>query len=231
MQLMLGGSLKDLLNDGPIPLERTLPVFEQICRALQAAHRFGVIHRDLKPANVLLDEDENAYLADFGIAKNLGDPEMIDHTHTGVLIGSFAYVSPEQIRSESILPQADIYSLGVLLFQLLTGVLPFEGPTSIDYIQQHLNTPLPSSLDRAPGLPVGMDAVIQRATAKKATDRYLDVLAMLADFRGVLSAGAPAEYAPVIRDIDPAQIENPFKGLRPFGEADAEDFFGRDALE
>ncbi|HUF38546.1 MAG TPA: protein kinase, partial [Anaerolineales bacterium] len=230
MQLMRGGSLKDLLDDGPLPLERALPIFEQICRGLQAAHRFGVVHRDLKPANVLLDEDENAYLADFGIAKNLGDPDMVDHTHTGALIGSFAYVSPEQIRSESILPQADIYSLGVLLFQLLTGVLPFKGPTPIDYIQQHLNAPLPSCLDEVPGLPPGVDAIIQRATAKQVAERYPDVLAMLADFREALAAGAPAEFRTDFAEIDPAEIENPFKGLRPFGEADADDFFGRDAL-
>jgi WD40 repeat protein/serine/threonine protein kinase/DNA-binding XRE family transcriptional regulator len=232
MRLMRGGSLNDLLQDGALPLERTLPILDQVSQALHAAHRFGVVHRDLKPANILLDEDGNAYLADFGIAKNLGDPEMAYHTKIGDLIGSYAYLSPEQIRSETVRPQADIYALGVLLFQLLVGELPFEGPTPVDYFQQHLTLPIPSLLDRNPGLPEAMEDVIRRATAKQVSERYVDVMVMLTEIREAVKApGFAVEWAAHdVTLVDPDDIENPFKGLRPFREADAEDFFGRETL-
>ncbi len=232
MRLMRGGSLKDLLQDGPLGPRRVLGVIEQISQALHAAHRFGVVHRDLKPANILLDEDENAYLADFGIAKNLGDPEMADHTQAGALLGSFAYLSPEQIRSEPVLPQADIYSLGVLLFQLLAGRLPFEGPTPIDYITKHLHEPQPPLPDRNPSLPPAIENVIQRATAKEVAERHADVMALLAEIREALRGSGPALDTAEAQTpaVDVEAIENPFKGLRAFGEADADDFFGRDTL-
>jgi len=234
MRLLRGGSLKGELADGALPFERAISVIHQIGQALHAAHRFGVIHRDLKPANILLDEDQNAYLADFGIAKNLSDPEMVNHTQTGALIGSFPYLSPEQIRSEPIRPQTDIYSLGVLIFYLLTGSLPFQGPTPIDYIQQHLGQPIPSLLEYNPGLSPSIEKVIQRATAKKISQRYSDVLAFLRELRDAIGGVEAYTYPQLDRmdrvEIDSEKIENPFKGLRPFGEADALDFFGRDTL-
>ncbi|MFN2211820.1 MAG: protein kinase domain-containing protein, partial [Anaerolineales bacterium] len=131
MRLMRGGSLHSLLKDGPLSLDFILRLLNQVGSALYSAHRMGVIHRDLKPANILLDEDQNTYLADFGVAKNLGNPEQTSDTLLAGIIGSPAYVSPEQIRSEPVRPQADIYALGVLLFELLTGRLPFPGPTPI----------------------------------------------------------------------------------------------------
>ena len=127
MRLLRGGSLHALLKDGPLPLETVAVLLEQVGAALHAAHRVGVIHRDLKPANVLLDEDGNGYLADFGIAKNLSDPDLEDLTQVGAMIGSPAYSSPEQIRSDPVRPQADIYCLGVLVYELLAGQKPFQG--------------------------------------------------------------------------------------------------------
>ena len=99
MRLLRGGSVQTLLQHGPLSLESAAQLLEQICSALHAAHRIGVIHRDLKPANVLLDEDNNAYLADFGIAKNLGNHNLEDQTQVDMLIGSPQYMSTEQIRS------------------------------------------------------------------------------------------------------------------------------------
>ncbi|MGH6961717.1 MAG: protein kinase domain-containing protein [Dongiaceae bacterium] len=145
MRLLRGGSVGAMLQHGPLPLETVAHLIDQVGGALHAAHRVGVVHRDLKPANVLLDEDENAYLADFGIAKNLGNPNLEDVTQIGAFIGSPAYSSPEQIRAEPIRPQADIYSLGVMLYELLTGDRPFIGPTPLDLIQQHLSAPMPPS--------------------------------------------------------------------------------------
>jgi serine/threonine-protein kinase len=111
MRLLRGGNVQSLLSQGPLTIETTTHLLEQICSALNTAHRIGVIHRDLKPANVLLDEDNNAYLADFGIAKNLGNPDLENQTQLDAIIGSPQYMSPEQIRSLSIRPQTDIYCL------------------------------------------------------------------------------------------------------------------------
>ncbi|MCP4543133.1 MAG: protein kinase [Chloroflexi bacterium] len=229
MRLLRGGSLHTALRDGPLALETVAVLLEQVGAALHAAHRVGVIHRDLKPANVLLDEDGNGYLADFGIAKNLSDPDLEDLTQVGAMVGSPAYSSPEQIRSELVKPQADIYCLGVLVYELLTGDKPFRGPTPVDYILQHLNEPLPS-LDGHGAL----DPVIQRATAKNPLDRYPDVPSLLADFRQAVTGDSSVVLAvgeiPHRVTVTDEELENPYKGLRPFGEADAADFFGREAL-
>ncbi len=227
MRLLRGGSLADRLKEGPLALEAVVLLLEQVGAALHAAHRTGVIHRDLKPANVLLDEDGNGYLADFGIAKNLSDPSLEDLTQASAIIGSPAYLSPEQIRSEPVKPQADIYSLGVLLYELLTGCKPFQGPTPFQYIQQHLNEPLPP-LAAHPAL----DAVIRRATAKDPFERHPDVPGLLGDFREAVAAESLAALPEISHRITALDegLENPYKGLRPFGEADADDFFGRETL-
>ncbi len=231
MRLLRGGSADDLLHGGPLPLETVFRMVDQIGGALHAAHRAGVIHRDLKPANVLLDEDQNAYLVDFGIAKNLGNPNLEDVTQIGAFIGSPAYSSPEQIRADPIRPQADIYSLGVMLYELLTGARPFMGPTPLDYIQQHLQVPLPPLSAHHAGLPAALDAVIARATAKDPLERYPDVLSLLADLRSVIgkqllvTSDQPRIATPQLPITD-----NPYKGLRAFSEADAADFFGRETL-
>ena len=232
MRLLRGGNIQALLAQGPLSIETTARILDQICAALHAAHRIGVIHRDLKPANVLLDEDSNAYLADFGIAKNLGNPDLENQTQMDAIIGSPQYMSPEQIRSLSIRPQTDIYCLGVMLYEMLTGTLPFTGPTPFDLIQQHINTPMPPLSARQSGLPAALDAVIARATAKEPEARYTDVLSLFHDFRQatgrIIDTHAPTlTYEEEDSDI---QIENPYKGLRAFGEADTDNFFGRETL-
>src|SRR5512143_3922774 len=118
MRLLRGGSLRGLLERGTLPLDMVTRLLEQIGSALGVAHRAGVVHRDLKPANVMLDEDANAYLADFGIARNLSNPNLDDQTQADVIVGSPAYISPEQIRSVFVRPQTDIYALGVMLYEL-----------------------------------------------------------------------------------------------------------------
>ncbi len=232
MRLLRGGSLRQLLEHGPIPVEMTLRLLEQVGSALGVAHRAGVVHRDLKPANVLLDEDQNAYLADFGIAKNLSNPNLEDQTQVDAIVGSPAYISPEQIRSEFVRPQTDIYCLGVVLYELLTGHAPFYGPTPIEVLHQHLSAPLPPLAARRAGLPGALDAVIERATAKEPMARYPDVEGLLADLRRAVRG----ELQPVvIKTLTPeapplTAADNPYKGLRAFGEGDAADFFGREAL-
>lgn len=227
MRLLRGGSLERRLADGPIPPEALLPMLNQVGAALYTAHRAGVIHRDLKPANILLDDDRNAYLADFGIAKDIFDPR----AEQGAVVGSPAYFSPEQIQAEPVKPQSDIYCLGIMLFELLTGHKPFPGPTSVAYIQQHLSESLPPLAAYRPDLPPALDRVLARATAKQPAGRHPDVLALLADVQQALTGAAgaqPAIASPALADV--AGLTNPYKGLRAFGEADADDFYGRETL-
>jgi WD40 repeat protein/transcriptional regulator with XRE-family HTH domain len=238
MRLLRGGPLYDLLQHGPLPLPLTLRLIEQVGAALHAAHRAGVVHRDLKPANILLDSEQNAYLADFGIAKNFARPAE-ESAFDGGYVGSPAYSSPEQIRAEPVTPQTDIYALGVLLYELLTGQKPFVGETPVAYIKQHLNMAVPPLADRRAGLPNGLDRIIQRATAKVPTARYASVAGLVAEVRsaigertgagqGVVVQRAPAAPPTVVLDLD--DTDNPYKGLRPFDEADATMFFGREGL-
>jgi WD40 repeat protein/transcriptional regulator with XRE-family HTH domain len=233
MRLLRGGNIQNLLGQGALSVEMTTRMLEQICLALNAAHRIGVIHRDLKPANVLLDEDSNAYLADFGIAKNLGDPHLENQTQMDAMIGSPQYMSPEQIRSLSVRPQTDIYCLGVMLYEMLTGTLPFTGPTPFDMIQQHINTPMPPLSAHRPGLPASLDAVITRATAKDPQDRYVDTLSLFQDYRRAIDETMNIQMSAIAYEEEEEtdlEIANPFKGLRAFSEADAENFFGRETL-
>ena len=231
MRLLRGGSVQGLLENGPLPLETVTRILEQTCAALHSAHRIGVIHRDLKPGNILLDEDNNAYLADFGIAKNLGSPEIESQTQMDALIGSPQYMSPEQILSMSIRPQTDIYCLGVMLYEMLSGALPFSGPTPFDLLQQHMSAPLPSLAAHRTGLPAALDMVINRAAAKNPEDRYPDVLALLDDFHRALDGALTHPiFIPAAEEESTSELINPYKGLRAFSEADADDFFGRETL-
>src|SRR5258708_30319836 len=115
MRLLRGGSLRSKLRDGPLDMDVIVKIVDQIAGALAAAHRRGVVHRDLKPDNILLDEDGNAYLADFGIAKGASTDDLEGREN---IIGSPAYLSPEQITGQSITPRTDIYSLGITLYEL-----------------------------------------------------------------------------------------------------------------
>lgn len=232
MRLLRGGNIQTLLGQGPLPIETTLKILEQICSALNAAHRIGIIHRDLKPANVLLDEDSNTYLADFGIAKNLGNPDFENHTSVDAMIGSPQYMSPEQIQSSSIRPQTDIYCLGVMLYEMLTGTVPFTGPTPFDLIQHHINTPMPPLSARRAGLPAALDAVITRATEKDPEKRYADATSLFNDFRLAIGRIADSHPAKIVYEEEETEVEvsNPFKGLRAFNESDAGNFFGRETL-
>jgi WD40 repeat protein len=245
MRLMRGGSLQAKLKDDPLDLDTTLRLLQQIGNALHSAHRAGVIHRDIKPANILLDGDDNAYLADFGFAKNLGQANLAGQTQAGTIIGSLEYISPEQIQADRVKPQSDIYCLGIMFYEMLTGHKPFQGVTPVDYIKQHLKEPLPplsahySGPAADQGLLATLDAVLARATAKSPSERYPDVIAMLVDVQETLSLRAATAIAirrPVGQAGQPSvvsfqlEVESPYKGLQAFGEADAADFFGRETV-
>lgn len=170
VRLMEGGSLDQRVQGKPLPLVDIDRLVRQIAGALDYAHAQGIVHRDLKPNNILLDKFGNAYLMDFGIAKILTSSTQL--TGTSTLMGTPAYMAPEQWKMSPIDHRADIYSLGVIAYELLTGQIPFDVPTPHQLMYAHLNveTPRPSSL--IPGLLSGIDAVILKATAKEPPDRY-----------------------------------------------------------
>ena len=168
MRWLRGGSLRDALESGPWEVEAVGQLLEQIADALNFAHKQGVIHRDLKPENILLDEDGHAYLTDFGIAKDIAGEGL---TQTGKIVGSADYLAPEQAKGEPVTPKRDIYALGVLLYEMLTGEHPFPGLTAIQTLQKHLNESLPSIQVSRPELPIDVDDIIQTATAKDPESR------------------------------------------------------------
>ncbi len=254
MRLFKGGNLSESIQKHTWGLSAAARLLNQVASALSHTHRKGVVHLDLKPSNILLDEENNAYLADFGIAKKLvGKP---DATQEEGLFGSPAYMSPEQIRGETVTPQADIYSLGVLLFEVLTRQMPFDELTDTALMDRHLFDPLPAVNEIRSELPPVINEVIQRATAKKLDVRYADVLSFAADFTRVVESvegiqiaaawskitenadrprGQTVKFGPTTEISRKTQIitpvvapPNPYKGLRPFMETDAGYFYGRE---
>nr|WP_256796006.1 protein kinase [Terrabacter sp. Ter38] len=156
-------------------------IAEQVCAALGAAHRAGVVHRDVKPGNVIVRSDGTVKVTDFGIARARGQASLTD---TGTVMGTAAYVAPEQARGEATTPSSDLYSLGILLFQMLTGSVPFEGDTPVAIAMRHLDEPVPLPSSRVADLPANLDEVVVRATAKSPADRYADADAMAAALVG-----------------------------------------------
>ena len=224
MRYLRGGSLRQTIRPGAWPLPTVCQLLEQIATALASAHRQGIIHRDIKPENILLDEEGNAYLADFGIAKDLLNSAY--KSETGHFTGSIAYSSPDQAQNQPLTPQSDQYSLGIVLFELLAGQHPFPNLSPAALLLKHLQEALPPLPLLCPDLPEAVDSVLQRATAKSPGARYPDVLAFAAAFRQA-AAGLPLTVAP---PTEPHDLKNPYMGLRPFEEADAPYFHGRSAL-
>ncbi len=221
------GNLQDSIVNDIWTLKVIQQLLDQIAAALASAHRQGVVHQNIKPTNILLDEDQNAYLADFGIARGKA---VLDDLYQGDALraSNLAFISPEQIRGEPVTPQTDIYSLGLVLFQLLTGKQPFLNEQNERFIEKILNKTLPKASLLRPELPPALDEVLQKATAKQACQRFSNVQELALRFRQALSAEISA--SPEIIAVTQIEPANPYKGLRPFQEADASDFFGREAL-
>jgi len=204
MEYVEGDPLDALLREGrELPVELRLSIVEQLCLALAYAHRNGVIHRDIKPANVILQKDGTAKLVDFGIAR--AEHVLLDRnlTNTGTLIGTPAYMAPERIHGAPVDGRCDIFSAGVLLYQLIAGRLPFDAefPAIIDQILNAEPVPL-SAL--APGCPVELDAVISRALAKKPEQRYEDASLMAFDLRAILET---VRHTRVVELLEQAQAQ------------------------
>lgn len=192
MRLADGGTLDSFVREGPLPLPFIARVLADIASALDYAHTQGVIHRDLKPENILFDAEGTLYLGDFGVA----DDDTPDRAQGGEFVGTVAYASPEQVRGETLTPSADIYSLGVILFEMLTGRRPFAGPTSLAIMRQHLSEPAPALLADRPDLPPALADILHMALAKQPETRYRSATALSAAFDRALSDPRPAHDLP-----------------------------------
>jgi YVTN family beta-propeller protein len=183
-----------LARDGPLAPEEALAIAGQVAGALDAAHARGLVHRDVKPANILLamedDAVTHAYLADFGLTKRIGAARGL--TASGQVLGTIDYVAPEQIEGGPIDGRADQYSLGCVLFECVTGTVPFRGDSELAVLWAHVNDPPPRLRDHRPELPAALDDAIGRALAKAPGDRYPSCAALVAAAQAALTAGTPA---------------------------------------
>ena len=166
MRYMHGGSLADRIDQRRATLAEAVAVVDQIAAALDYAHAQGVIHRDVKPGNILFDDAGAAYLTDFGIARMIDAGGGKSLTQTGLIVGTVAYMSPEQALGRPNLDgRVDIYSLGVVLYEMLTGDIPYQADSQLQQAMLHVNAPIPSIRERRRDLPPGIQAVIERALA------------------------------------------------------------------
>jgi serine/threonine-protein kinase len=192
MEHLAGGSLEDRLRrEGAQPPERVLVWLEQAAKALDAAHRHGIVHRDVKPANLLLNERGELIVADFGIASAAG---MDSLTLTGTVLGTAGYLSPEQARGERATPASDVYALGIVAYELLSGHRPFENESQTAEAAAHVNAAVPPITARCENLPPAVDPVFRRALAKDPQRRYGSAGDLVVELRGALSdSGQPTQ--------------------------------------
>jgi serine/threonine protein kinase len=178
MRYVKAGTLKDLSDrEGPLELERATRILSEVGSALDYAHSQGVVHRDIKPSNVLIDQHGNTFLTDFGIAKLVA--ETAQFTASGAIIGTPAYMSPEQGMGRPADYRCDIYALGVMLYELVTGRVPYEAETPLAVLLKHVNDPLPLPRQIKPDLPAAVERVILKAMAKNPDDRFQSAGAMV----------------------------------------------------
>ncbi len=204
MRYMTGGSLSDRIKEGPLSVAEAARIFRRLAPALDQAHVRGIVHRDLKPGNILFDQYDDAYIADFGIAK-LSEASM---AFTGsAIIGTPAYMSPEQARGDAAIDgRSDIYALGAILFEMLTGRTPYEASTPMGLAMKHIIEPVPRILEVNPDLPPGCEAIVMRAMAKEPEHRF-QLTEELADALEKVARGEPLPAAvPAVDDLATVQL-------------------------
>ncbi|HEX6383440.1 MAG TPA: protein kinase [Anaerolineae bacterium] len=171
MRIMPGGSLADRLKQGPLSIEETATILRRLGSALNRAHGQGIFHRDLKPNNILFDQYGDAFLSDFGIVHIASSSSAL--TASGSLVGTPTYMSPEQVYGDKALDgRSDVYALGIILFQMLTGHLPYEADTPARIMMKHVMDPVPEILKVRPDLPPACNDIITKAMAKKPDERF-----------------------------------------------------------
>jgi hypothetical protein len=193
-EYVAGENLKALVErEGPLPEQDAVRLALQVARALGFAHENGLVHRDVKPQNVLLNGDGQAKVTDFGIARSLDVKSGL--TQTGTVMGTSDYIAPEQARGSKVDAQSDVYSLGAVLYELLTGEVPFSGDNFVAVAMRHINEPPPSVREHRPDVSPRLDAVIRRAMAKEPRDRFGSMDELCAELNACLSPESAASGA------------------------------------
>lgn len=194
LEYIAGQSVQETLKElrkknARISIAQALKAVLEICDALAYAHRHGTIHRDIKPANIMLDPQGRAVLMDFGIVKIVGSTT---HTAAGAVVGTARYMSPEVIRGEPLDERSDLYSLGVTLFEMVSGEPPFDARTAIALLERHIREPVPDIRDSRPEAPAGLSRIIYKAMEKERETRYRSAVEMAVDLRELLDGLEPA---------------------------------------
>lgn len=185
MEYVAGLDLKRYIKEHhPLSNEEAIRIMGQILLAMRLAHTRGIVHRDLKPQNILLTPDGTAKVTDFGIAVAFAETSL---TQTNSMLGSVHYLSPEQARGSKATVQSDIYAMGIIFYEMLTGHIPYDGDSAVTIALQHFQKPLPSVIAENPSVPQALENVVIKATAKKLTDRYKSVAEMYVDLSSSLS--------------------------------------------
>ena len=189
MEYVPGGTLKErIVREGHLDHREAAGIAARVAEALESAHARGIVHRDIKPQNVLLTASGDAKVADFGIARAASSKTM---TETNLILGTSAYMSPEQVRGERVGPASDLYSLGVVLYEALTGEQPYRAEDPIATAMKHLDEPPPHPGVANPAIPEGLDALVVKLLAKNPEDRYASAAALAEDLRRVRDGLAP----------------------------------------
>ena len=205
MEYVAGLDLKRYIKEHyPLSNEEAVRIMGQILLAMRLAHTRGIVHRDLKPQNILLTPDGTAKVTDFGIAVAFAETSL---TQTNSMLGSVHYLSPEQARGSKATVQSDIYAMGIIFYEMLTGHIPYDGDSAVTIALQHFQKPLPSVIDENPSVPQALENVVIKATAKKLTDRYQSVAEMYVDLSSSLSHNRRNEPKLVFNDTTKADTK------------------------
>lgn len=208
MDYLSGGSLSQRLKAGePMSLAETIAILRPISEALDFAHKRTIIHRDIKPANIMFDAEGQPVLMDFGLVKNISETGL---TTTGQVLGSVEYMAPEQIQGESLSPAADLYALGVVAYQMLTGQTPFSGKSPFDVQKKHVHHPAPDPRQFNPGLPPEACAVLERALAKDPSSRYSNARSMIQELAEIQQRYARLQAETLLKEAQGAMSDQDF---------------------
>ncbi len=199
MELVEGGTLRELLNErGPMPPHAAAAVLAPVLGGLAVAHRAGLVHRDVKPENVLISDDGEVKIADFGLVRAVAEAKI---TSTSVILGTAAYLSPEQVAAGNAGPRSDVYAVGVLAYELLTGATPFAGDTPLAMAYQRMDHDVPPPSTVIAGVPAPFDELVTQATARNPADRYADAQEMGDDLLAIVDElGLPSFRVPAPRN-------------------------------
>ncbi|NJC98267.1 MAG: hypothetical protein C3F07_10465 [Anaerolineales bacterium] len=209
MRYLDAGTLRERMESGrPLPLDEIDRLFTQLAEALSYAHSFGIVHRDLKPSNALIDSQGNLFLTDFGIAKLLesASPRL---TQTDAIMGTPAYISPEQAQATAVDQRSDIYSLGIILYEMVTGRVPYVAETPLAVILKHVSDPLPPPSTVKPDVPEAIERVVLKALAKNPNDRYTSVSEFLSAWKQAYDDSRSTGRAPETVAVQYASAKTP----------------------